>query len=133
MNPENQKKNHKMGHARLIDSFKYASQGVGFAFANEQNFRIHLVVAAVAIAAGFIFGISLTEWVILAILIGLVLAAELFNTSIEATIDLQTSEIHPLAKKAKDTASAAVFVLSIVAFVGGIIIFLPKFLNLLWR
>ncbi len=133
MDPENQKKNHKMGHARLIDSFKYAGQGVGFAFANEQNFRIHLVIAVLAIVAGFIFGISLTEWVTLAILIGLVLAAELFNTSIEATIDLQTSEIHPLAKKAKDSASAAVLVLSIVAFVGGIIIFIPKFLSLVWR
>ncbi|MEI6131673.1 MAG: diacylglycerol kinase family protein [Bacillota bacterium] len=127
------KKNHKMGHARLIDSFRYAFEGIAFAFANEQNFRIHAVATILAVAAGFILKISTDEWVVIVILIGIVLMAELFNTAIEATIDLQTKELHPLAKKAKDTASAAVLVSAVVAAVGGLIIFVPRIINLIWK
>jgi len=124
------KMNHKMGRERLTDSFRYASQGLKFAFDNEQNFRIHVVTAFVALFAGIIFALSLMEWVILVVLMGLVLAAELFNTALEATIDLFSRDIHPLAKVAKDSASAAVFVLTIVSFVCGMIIFLPKVIQL---
>jgi len=122
------KKSHKMGHERLKDSFKFAFEGVAFAFKNEQNMRIHCVITILVIAAGFFFRISVDEWLFILIMIGLVLGTELINTSIEAAIDLLTSEIHPLAKVAKDTASAAVFVLAGVAFVGGLIIFIPKIL-----
>ena len=45
----------------------------------------------------------------------LILVAELFNTSIEAVVDMVTQEYHPLAKVAKDTASAACFVADMVA------------------
>ena len=51
---------------------------------------------------------------------------EMINTSIEATIDLVTNQIHPLAKIAKDTASSATLVLCIVSLIGGCIIFIPK-------
>ena len=61
---------------------------------------------------------------------GVIAACELINSSIEATIDLITSEMHPLAKIAKDTASAASLVLCFVALIGGLIIFIPKFLGL---
>ena len=126
MNPTESKKNHKMGRARLVDSFQFAWQGVRFAFLHEQNFRIHVVMAVLAICAGLFFGINIEEWAVLIVIMGIVLAAELFNTAIEATIDLQTTELHPLAKIAKDSASAAVLILSVVAFVVGLIIFIPR-------
>ena len=50
----------------------------------------------------------------------------MINTAIEATIDLATKEIHPLAKIAKDTASTAVGIFALVALIIGIIIFVPK-------
>ena len=61
---------------------------------------------------------------------GLVISCELINTAIEATVDLVTEEYHPLAKVAKDTAAAAVFVFAIVAVLVGIIIFVPKVIAL---
>ena len=70
------------------------------------------------------------EWAILALTIGLVISCELINTSIEATVDLVTEEYHPLAKVAKDTSAAAVFIFAIVAIIVGIIIFLPKIIAL---
>ena len=66
------------------------------------------------------------------ITIGLVISAELFNTAIEAVVDLVTEAYHPLAKVAKDTSAAAVFILAIVSVIEGIIIFLPKVINLLF-
>ena len=62
--------------------------------------------------------------------IAVVIAGELINTAIEAVVDLVTEEYHPLAKVAKDTSAAAVFVIAIVAVIVGLIIFLPKIINL---
>jgi diacylglycerol kinase len=121
--------NKKMGITRLINSFKYSFQGLVYAYTKEQSMTIHLSITLGAVAAGLFFNISIMEWLFILLLIGLVVATELINTSIEATIDLISPSIHPLAKIAKDTASAAVFALSTVAFVGGILIFVPKIID----
>ena len=71
---------------------------------------IHLIVVILVVVFGVWLKISLMEWLLCFILIGLVLATELVNTSLEAVVDLTCPKIHPLAKIAKDTASAAVFV-----------------------
>ena len=63
--------------------------------------------------------------------ISLVVICEMFNTAIEKAIDMVTNEYHPLAKIAKDTASSATLIFSITAFIGALIIFLPKILELL--
>ena len=72
------------------------------------------------------------EAAILSLTIGLVIGFELINTSIEATVDLVTEDYHPLAKVAKDTSAAAVFVFAIAAIVVGLIIFLPKLIHILF-
>ena len=59
-----------------------------------------------------------------------ILALELINTAIEAAVDLTTTEIHPLAKIAKDCGSAASFVMSIVSIVISLFVFGPYFLEL---
>ena len=76
------------------------------------------------------FKISYLEWISIFLIIGLVIATELINTSIEATIDLITDQINPLAKVAKDTAAAAVLIFGFTAIIIGIIIFLPKIINM---
>jgi diacylglycerol kinase (ATP) len=63
----------------------------------------------------------------------LVLGTELINTAIEATIDLVSPDYHPLAKVAKDTASASVFVYSLVAFIIGCMIFIPRLVEIIER
>lgn len=121
----------KKGLHRLVKSFTYAFDGLKYAFKYEQNILVHTLATILVIIAGIFLKISLTEWLVLALIIGLVIATELINTSIEATIDLITKEVHPLAKIAKDTAAAAVLVFGLTAIVIGFIIFLPKILVLI--
>ena len=120
----------KRGFKRFIKSFGYSIDGLKYDYKYEQSMTIHFTMVIFVIAAGFFLKISLFEWLICFMLMGLVMATELINTSIEAVVDLTCPEIHPLAKIAKDTASAAVFVFSVVAAISGLIIFIPKIIAL---
>ncbi len=121
----------KKGLKRLFKSFTYAFEGLKYAFKYEQNILVHSLATILVIIAGIFFKISLMEWLIITLIIGLVIATELINTSIEATIDLITQETHPLAKIAKDTAAAAVLIFGLAAIIIALIIFLPKILILI--
>jgi len=116
---------------RLFKSFKYAIEGIIYAFKYEQNIIVHTLVMILVILLGIIVKLSIFEWLICLILFGLVIATEMINTAIEATVDLACDKKHPLAKIAKDTASGAVLVFAITASIAGIIIFLPKIIELL--
>lgn len=119
----------KLDKKRLANSFKYAFEGILQAYVGEQNLKIHTVIAVLVIIFGFILKISYTEWLVCLVLIGLVLMAEFFNTSIEYLVDLASPEIHPLAKATKDTASAGVLMMAIISAIIGLIIFVPKLIS----
>lgn len=119
----------KLDKKRLTNSFKYAFEGIFQAYVGEQNLKIHTVIAILVIIFGFILKISYTEWLVCLVLIGLVLMAEFFNTSIEYLVDLVSPEIHPLAKATKDTASAGVLMMAIISAIIGLIIFIPKLIS----
>ncbi len=109
---------------RLL-SFKYAINGIADLFANTPNAKIHLVISFLVVAAGFYFGITKTEWLIILLSIGFVFTAETLNTSIEYLTDLTTKDYNDLAKKTKDAAAGGVLLSAITAsFIGGYI-FLP--------
>ena len=118
------------GIKKFLLSFTYPIKGLKYAYRNEQNLAVDVGVALLVTIFGFIFKLNLTEWAILALTIGLVISCELINTAIEAVVDLVTEDYHPLAKVAKDTAAAAVFVFAIIAVIVGFIIFMPKLLAL---
>ena len=118
------------GLKKFFHSFSYPIKGLKYAYRNEQNVVVDVGVALLVILAGFIFNVSGTEWALIMLTIGLVLALELVNTALEAVVDLVTEDYHPLAKVAKDTSAAAVFVFSIAAAVVGLIIFVPKIIGL---
>ena len=115
---------------RLFRSFKFATEGIIYAFTYEQNIIVHTIVALLVITLGIILKISHFEWLICFMLFGLVISTELINTSIEAMTDLICPKKDPLAKIAKDTASGAVLVFALVAFISGLIIFVPKIINI---
>lgn len=119
----------KLDKKRLTNSFKYAFEGILQAYVGEQNLKIHTVIVVLVIIFGFILKISYTEWLVCLVLIGLVLMAEFFNTSIEYLVDLVSPEIHPLAKATKDTASAGVLMMAIISAIIGLIIFIPKLIS----
>lgn len=120
----------KKGIRRFFNSFGYAYEGIRYAFKYEQNITVHFIAMVLAIIFGFVFEISIIEWLIIFLIIGLVVATELINTSIEATIDLITDQTHPLAKVAKDTAAGAVLIFGITALIVAALIFIPKMLDL---
>lgn len=131
MNSKKQSGNKKMSFKRFLNSFKYSVEGLTYGYGNEQSLWIHGICSIIAILLGIILQISFNQWAIVIIALVLILAVELLNTAIEAVVDLVTSEIHPLAKIAKDCASAAAFVSSIMAFVIFCFIFIPKIIDLI--
>lgn len=112
----------------MLRSFRYAFQGLRLLF-EENNAKFHLLVSVIVLLSGFYFKLSSTEWIIICLQIGLVLTAEAFNTAIEKLCDYVSSEHQPLIGKVKDLTAAAVLILSFVAVIVGIIIFLPKVLS----
>lgn len=118
------------GWKRFFKSFKYSFEGLKYAYLHEQSLFVHFIVSVLAIALGFIFKISNGEWIVTISFLGIAMALELLNTSIEATVDMVTTKHNPLAKIAKDCSSAAVFVISMMGLVACLIIYVPKFMIL---
>ncbi|MCL4499903.1 MAG: diacylglycerol kinase [Chloroflexi bacterium] len=94
----------------LVKSFNYAIDGVIYVLRTQRNMRIHVAAAAIALSLGLVLNVGRLEFLILFFAIALVLAAELFNTAVEAAIDLTTGSYDPLAQVAKDVAAAGVLV-----------------------
>lgn len=114
----------------LIESFKYAGEGLIFGFKNTKNLKIDLLVAIIVTVFGFIFKLSYVEWAIILFCFGLVMSLELVNTAIEEAVNLAMPNIHPVAKISKDVAASAVLLAALVSAIIGIVIFLPKIINL---
>ncbi len=90
-----------------------ALQGLRAAWRNEDAFRQEVFVAAIAIPVALLLPANLLGKTMMISSILLVLIVELLNSALESAVDHTSLEQHPLAKRAKDIASAAVF-LSIV-------------------
>lgn len=114
---------------KLRNSFKYAFEGIEEAWRTEQNLKIHFVIMALVIIAGFIFKISAMEWIICLLLFAIVISLELINTAIETTVDIAMPDINEKAKYAKDIAAGAVLFSAMISVIIGLIIFLPKILG----
>lgn len=115
---------------RYIKSFKHAVDGIIYAIENEHNVLIMMVATLVALALSFLLNISKIELALVVICIGTVIACEMINSAIEACVDLETTKQHELAKIAKDCASGASLVLSVMSlFIAGIV-FIPKIITL---
>jgi len=120
----------KKGFKRFLHSWKNSFDGYRYAYKNEQSMLIHAFCTFFAIVFGIIFKITFSEWAIIFIALGFILATELINTAIEAVVDLVTLEIHPLAKIAKDCGSAATLTATLVAVAISMFVFGPYFLEL---
>jgi diacylglycerol kinase (ATP) len=117
----------------LLLSFKYASQGVSYAFQTQRNFRIHLIIGAIALSLSLYFHLSAVTCSIISLTIALVLVLELLNTALEAVVDLTVGrEFHQLAKIAKDCAAGAVLIAAIAALLIASVLLLPHILQALF-
>ena len=116
---------------KFSGSIKNCLEGINFVITNESNFKIEIVIGIIALLLSYILKISRIEFIIILIMIALVLTSEIINTSIEKVVDLYTKDYNNLAKIAKDVSAGSVLVMSIFSLLVGVIIFLPKIINVL--
>ena len=114
-----------------IRSFGYAFKGIKAVFGNEANMNIHLIISILVIVCGFIFNISISEWMLCIICFGLVISLEMLNSAIENLVNLVSPEQNKIAGKIKDISAGAVLIAAICAAIVGLIIFVPKGWSLL--
>lgn len=114
---------------KRLRSFRYAFHGIQLLIRYEHNAWIHCFAAVCVITAGFLTGLSAMEWIVVIFAIGMVLAAEAVNSSIEVLADLVSPGYNEAIKRTKDLAAGAVLILAIAAAIIGMIIFIPKIIS----
>ena len=107
------------------NSFFYAFRGLRSLMATEPNARIHLLATVMVTALGIYFPLSLTDWAVLIVVMGMVWVAELFNTCIEKIMDLVHPQKDARVGVIKDIAAAAVLFTAVIALLAGGFVFLP--------
>lgn len=120
----------KFSMIKRIKSSNHAFRGFMIVIKTTHNFLFQIFIGLLAVILGIFFNLSIIEWIIVIFTIGLVLITEIINTAIEIDIDLTSPEYHPYAKDTKDVSAAAVLFAVFVACLIGILIFLPKIINL---
>ena len=116
------------GLARLARAAGDSLRGLCAAWRAEAAFRQECVCAAVLVPAAFFVGATLAQSALLIATVALVLVVELLNSALEAAVDRVGRERHPLAGRAKDMASAAVFVSLLVVVVTWALVGAARFL-----
>jgi len=123
-------KNNGFTFRKRIKSFQFAFNGIKLLITKEHNAWIHCFAAVCVLIAGALLGLSRMEWIAVVVVIGAVLAAEAVNSSIEALADLVSPEYNEAIKRTKDLAAGAVLIMAIAAAIVGLIIFIPKIMDL---
>lgn len=116
----------------FFDALKNSINGIFYVIKNERNMKIELFFAILAIITSFFLKINATEFIIILFVIFFVLFAEFINSAIEKVVDLYTLEYNETAKIAKDISAGAVTIVSFLSIIIGVIIFLPKIINILY-
>jgi diacylglycerol kinase len=124
------KKQNKLSFKNIIQSFKNAFRGLSLLVKYEYNLYVESFFGIIAILFGFLFHISYIEWLSLIVVIGLVIFAELTNTTVEKIMDFIQPEYNEKVRDIKDLAAGSVVFMVLVAIIVGCIIFIPKILLL---
>ena len=117
----------------FITSFKDCMNGLNYIMLREHNFKREIVLGILALILSYALKISKIEFIIIIIMIALVIVSEIFNTAIEIVVDLYTMKYNEIAKIAKDVSAFAVLTMCLFTSIVGIIIFVPKILELVGR
>lgn len=112
-----------------IDSFKYALAGLLYMLRHESSVRSIALATFVTFALGLWLRVDTMSWAMLLVSAGVVWMAEFINSAVEAVVDLATQDIHPMAKVAKDVASAAVLVGNLIMLGVSALVLLPPLLD----
>lgn len=121
----------KWKNPNFFQSLKNALNGIKEVIKTGRNIKIQIAFAIFAIIMGIILKINNIEALILVLTIFGVLITEFINTAIEMLADLYTTEYNEKIKILKDIGAGAVTLSAIASVIIGIIMFLPKILNLI--
>lgn len=108
---------------KRLKSLKYALRGFSGVAITQPNFIIHILAIGVVFVVGYFMKISLLEWGLVVLAIGMVLMAEIFNTAIEWIGDMVSPEYNEKIKWAKDAAAGGVLVAAGTAVLIAILVF----------
>jgi diacylglycerol kinase len=120
-----------LGVQRLRRSFGAALAGLWWLVRREPNARIHVGLAALAVALALWLGLSPAEWALLVTLFGLVIGLEALNTAVERLADLAVPQPHPQVRLIKDLAAGGVLAAALAAAAAGVCLFGPRLLRVL--
>jgi len=109
----------------FFQGFNNAIEGIIYVLKTQKNMKFHFAVALLVLIFSILVGLEAHDYLFLCAAIGLVLFAEMMNTAIEITVDMISSEYHPLARIAKDVSAGAVFIAALFAIVVGYLILSP--------
>lgn len=109
-----------------FEPFRIALRGLIYTFKTQRHMRVHLYVVLTVTLLGLFLGLRLNQLMVLLFVISLVLVAEMFNSAIEATVDLVQPQYDPRAKFAKDIAAGAVLITTMIAIVIGALMLLEE-------
>lgn len=110
---------------RLVDSFKFAAEGIIYCVKSQRNMKFHLCAALIVCILGWWQNLTHEKIALLIFAVSLVIVTEMLNTAIETVVNMISLEFSPLAKIAKDVAAGAVLVAALVSlFIGYLVFFL---------
>lgn len=113
----------------IIDSFGFAFSGIWEAIKTSRNLKIHLLATILVLILGLLLQVSPVEWLILFLLVGLVISAEIMNSAIEEACNVYDEKLnypYGTTKVPRNMAAGAVLILAMTAVIIGLAIFIPK-------
>ncbi len=114
------------------NTFRNARKGVRLTLKSERNLRIHLFIAILVLITAYCFNFSITKFCILLLTISSVVCAEMFNSAIEFSLDaIFHNKYSRMVGMAKDIAAGAVMVVTVIAVMIGVLLFVPPLIGLL--
>jgi diacylglycerol kinase len=111
--------------SRWFAAANNAIEGILHAAKTQRHLKFHLLAAFSVLLGCFVIGLDKVEFAIIALITVLVIVAEMFNSALEAVVDLATQEFGTLARTAKDISAGAVLISAIGALVIGYLILGP--------
>lgn len=114
-----------------LRSVTFAFRGMWLLITTEDSIKAQLSFGLMATFLGFYFNISVTEWMIQCLLIGLILVAEALNTAIEKIADFIHPDYHEKIGFIKDIAAGAPAFAALISLVIAGIIYIPKIIAIL--
>lgn len=111
-------------------SIKFAIDGFLAALKHEPSFREDIIFVVLLVPLAVILPVNAVSTALMISSLFLIIITELINSAIEWTLDYLRPEIHPLAKRVKDMASAAVFMAYLNCILVWVILLWPS--NAVW-